>query len=409
MDQSQEKKGMTSLIYFVLFCVCLATMNVINRYYVFMYIALGLFVLLKPRRKFYLDILPILLLFVLAISWVIFSPDSTISIFGVVKPFTYVLCYIMGSSLIKDDNEYSLDSTPYKLFYKTVFVVALGSFIHYLLNWISNFGSLSRNTTDIWSGEAMAATGQASLACLSLALAIACLFSKNKVSIKIVSIITIVLVLVYNLVLSGRTLLLLTLVILAIAFLHKVIRQKKGRLKTIVIVSLVIILLLSAYLFNVFGIKTYIEESPLFDRFFSEDSNMDLDEDDRMNRKMYYLSNFDKHLFGGVHFRHEVGFSHDLYLDTYDEAGVFAFIAVVAYVILTVWHLIKCVRDKSLPFAFRQIVLCVYVAIYIEFFIEPILQGMPWLFASFCLIDGYVAGVLRHNKMVRKNQVQEKI
>ncbi len=408
MDLSQRKKGTTPLMYIVLFLVFLASMNVISRYYVFMFVALGLF-FLKPRRKLYFDMVPTSLLFVLGISWVLISPDSTISIFRVVKPFTYLLCYIMGCAMIRDDTGYSSDNTPYNLFYKTVLAVALGAFAHYIANWISNAGTMNRNTVDIWTGEVMAATGQASLACIPLALAIACIFCKNNTFIKIASIVTVVLVLMYNLVLSGRTLLLMFLAIIAIALGHRLIMQKKGSLKVLVIFIVIVLLLLALYQTNAFGIKSYVEESPLFDRFFAEDSSLELDEDSRMDKKLYYLNNFADHLFGGANMRKVRGYAHDLYLDTYDEAGIFAFIAVVAYILMTVWRLIQCVKDKSLPFAFRQIVLCVYVAMYIEFMIEPILQGMPWLFAAFCLIDGYVCGILSHHKTVKTNQMQEKV
>ena len=408
MNLSQRKKGTTPLMYIVLFLVFLASMNVISRYYVFMFVALGLF-FLKPRRKLYLDMVSISLLFVLGISWVLFSPNSTISIFGVVKPFTYLLCYIMGCAMIRDDTGYSSDNTPYNLFYKTVLAVALGTFAHYIANWISNAGATNRNTVDIWTGEVMAATGQASLACIPLALAIACIFCKNNTFIKIASIVTVVLVLMYNLVLSGRTLLLMFLAIIAIALGHRLIMQKKGSLKVLVIFVVIVLLLLTLYQANAFGIKSYVEDSPLFDRFFAEDSSVDIEEDVRMDRKFYYLENFAEHLLGGVHFRKDVGYAHDIYLDTYDEAGIFAFIAISAYMLISVFHLIQCIKDKSLPFAYRQIVLCTYVAIYIEFMIEPILQGMPWLFAAFCLIDGYVAGILRHNKMIQNREIQEKV
>lgn len=400
MDLSQRKKGITPLMYIVLFLVFLASMNVINRYYVFMFIAFGVF-FLKPKRKIYLDTIPILLLLVLGLSWVLFSPDSTISILGVVKPFTYLLCYIMGCAMIRDDTGYSSDHTPYNLFYKTVLAVALGAFAHYIANWITNAGTLERNTIDIWTGEPMAATGQAALACIPLTLAIACIFCKNKTFIKIAAIVTVVVVLMYNLVLSGRTLLLLLLAITAVALGHRLIMQKKGSFKVLIVFIVIVLLLLTLYQSNAFGVKSYVEESPLFDRFFAEDSSMELDEDGRLDKKLYHLNNFTEHLFGGAHSREVRGYAHDIYLDTYDEAGIFAFIAVVVYVLITVWRLIQCIKDKSLPFEFRQIVLCMYVIVYIEFMIEPILQGMPWLFAAFCLIDGYVASILRHNIQVK--------
>ena len=92
--------------------------------------------------------------------------------------------------------------------------------------------------------------------------------------------------------------------------------------------------------------------------------------------------------------REQVGYAHDLYLDTYDDAGIFAFVGVVAYIVMTLVRFFRCITAKNLPFAFRQVVFCIYLVVYIQFMLEPILQGCAWLFAAFCLLDGYVARLL---------------
>jgi len=396
------------LSYIVLVFFALATMNVINRYYYFVFFAVFLFCL-KRSRKFYLDDVPLVFLFVLAVSWAIFSPSSMDSIFGILKPVAYILCYIVGASMIEDDSCYSEDELPLKLFYVMIVMVAAGSFVHYILNWITNTDSAYRNTVDIWTGTNMAATGQASFACLPLGLAIGALFCKNGLAVKIASIITIVLILGYNLVLSGRTLIVMFLAITALAFLHKLFTLKSGKIRLLFIVVAVIVLLVLLYRFDVFGIGSYIESSPMYDRFFAENSDMELNEDGRIELKLYHISNMDRFLFGGAHIREEIGYSHDIFFDTYDEAGVFAFLAIIGYLLTSMSHLVKCVKDSTLPFNFRNIVLCVYFVIYMEFMVEPILQGMPWLFATFCLIDGYVSRILHQNKMVFDGRIQEQV
>jgi hypothetical protein len=247
----------------------------------------------------------------------------------------------------------------------------------------------------------MAATGQAALACLPLGIAIACLFIKTNRKFKIASIITIIIVLGYNLILSGRTLIVMFLTITALSFLNKLSTKKTNMLKPLIIILAIIILLIFVYQANIFGVKSFIEETPIYQRFFAEDNSTELDEDERLDKKLYHIKNFDKVIFGGVHNRAEIGYAHDIILDTYDEAGILALIGVLGYLIISFIHLVKCFKDKSLPFEFRNVVLCVYVIIYMEFMVEPILQGMPWLFASFCLIDGYVGRILIYNRNLR--------
>lgn len=400
----QLSKTRMPIIYITLLFLGLAAMNLIGRYYYFSFIAF-LFFSLKPNRKFKIDTIPVIMLFLLSVSWVLFSTDTTESIFGLVKPFTYLLCYIIGASMIEDDDDYGADKMPLKLFYIVTVFVAAGSFIHYLLNWYINagtvLGSADRNTVDIWFKIPMAATGQSALACLPLSIAIACLFAKTNRIIKVASIATILLVLGYNLILSGRTLLIMCVVLLAIGFLHRFSMQKKGRWRLILIIVAVIVFIIYAYRANLFNIRTYIEQSPVYERFFLEDSNQGIDEDSRMRKKLYHLENMDRYIFGGAHIRQEIGHAHDILLDTYDESGVFALVGMIGYLLVSIVHLVKCLTNKSLPFEFRNIILCVYVTVYIEFMVEPILQGMPWLFATFCLIDGYVSRILRYNKVLR--------
>ena len=192
---NQISKTKIPIAYVAILFFALATMNVINRYYYFAYLAVAIFCV-EYNRKFRLDKIPIVLLLVLAVSWVFFSPNSTDSIFGILKPFTYVLCYIVGTSLLNDDMEYSEDKLPLKLFYITLIAVAAGSLGHYLLNWLSNAGSMDRNTVDFWSGTVMAATGQAALACLPLGLAIGCLFGEADGKAKGAAVVTVLLVVV---------------------------------------------------------------------------------------------------------------------------------------------------------------------------------------------------------------------
>lgn len=398
MEQSLKPphKGIP-ILYVILFFVCLASMNLINRYFYCLFIALGFFCLRKGS-KVYFDPLSFFALLVLALSMILFSPNTVVSPTGLLKPFTYVFCFIMGMGLFEGGTFDERGESGYRGFYLLVTVIALGLLIHYALNWYINFDSYeSRNTIDVWTGEVLAATGQAAIACIPLALAIACISSECRRLFKVFAWITIGIVLGYNLILSGRTLLLMTLLLALLAFFHRFLVVKQGRARTVLIVLIGIAVGLLIYEFNVFGVRSFIEDSPLYDRFFATDSTMEFNDDQRLDRKWYYLQNLYRYPFGGTHLRDIVGYSHDLYFDTFDEAGVFAFLAVIVYVLRSVGTLINCLKDKTLPFALRQIGFCVYVGIYIVFFLEPILQGMPWLFASFCMLEGYLHRLIHHN------------
>ena len=385
----------------ILLCVFLAALNIFNRYYYFTFIAFFLFVV-KPNRKFYLSPSSLALL-LLGAFWAIFSPYTSASVFGIVKPFSYLLCFVMGLGLSDDAKLAEGETVSFNIFYKLAIVLGGGTLFHYFLNWITNLdvsSSIDRNTIDIWTNEPLAATGQATLACIPLALAIAALFAPIAKKWKVVASGTLLIILVYNLVLAGRTLILLTIITLGVALLFTLIVKPTGKIKTLVICLALVILLGSLYIGNFFGIRSLVESSPFYDRFFTENS-MDIDTDYRLDRKLFYFQNMHKYPFGGAHIRAQRGYSHDLFFDSYDEAGIFAFLPLIFYMIASLIHFIRAITAKHLPFSFRLTVFCLYLVLYMQFWLEPILQGCAWLFASFCFLDGYVTRVLAATKPTR--------
>lgn len=156
----------------VLFFIFLGALNFIGRYYYCVFIAFFVF-LVTPQRKIRIDFSLIILL-ALGISILIFSPSAQNSFTSMLKPFTYVICYIIGYSIL-DENFNMEDSN--KTLTSVIYVIAAGTFFHFFVNMITNIGSQDRNTIDFWTNEAMSATGQASLVCITLGVIISFLFS----------------------------------------------------------------------------------------------------------------------------------------------------------------------------------------------------------------------------------------
>lgn len=371
--------------------IFLAMLNTINAYYYFVFIGFGIFVLRRESKMIINGSFCALLM--LAVSFVVFSPNYSYSLLGMLKPFTFFMCYVMGCGLFESEKK-----EPHQLlksFYTTCICVVSGSFVHYLLNWLSNLSNLgTRNTIDFWTKTVIAATGQAPLACLSLALAIACLFSNVSKKIKLACFAVLIVILAYNLVLSGRTLFIMAIIVFFVAFVHKLRDKKANKLKYVVTVVSVILIIVTIFNLNIFGARSYFESSQFYERFYGDESTTELDEDGRMDKKIHHIKNAPEHLFGGSNMHEQLGYAHDIYLDTYDEAGIFALLSLLIYIVATIYRMIRCVRSKDLPFELRQIVLCVYAILYIQFMTEPILQGVQWLFASFCVIDGSLSRLL---------------
>ena len=399
---SNENIVRSIFLVLILFCLFLGSLNLINRFYYCIYIAALLFVMV-PGRKLHFD-KSFLMLLIFATSLLIFDSSYQTMVTSMIKPFTYPLCYIMGLSLFpKEESNLDLSHSE-KQTSVVIYVASGGVMLHFVLNMLTNRGANTRNVIDFWTKDEMSATGQATLACLMIAVAAAFLFSKSGKLKKTIAIASLAIILAYNLILAGRTIFLLILIVFAVALLYVIYENKRVKangktVKLIFAITSVLMLLILLYSSNAFGIRDTLESSNFYNRFFDKNSTQAIDDDSRLENKIYYIEHFFDRMLGGGHIRREFGHSaHDLYLDVYDEAGIFALISIVFYILYSIGRAIKCIRSNNISFETRLLILCIYLIVNIQFWLEPITRGIPWLLATYCLIDGAVNSLLSKEK-----------
>ena len=376
--------------------IFLAALNFIDRYFYCVYLAFFV-MLVTPKRRLRFSYSSIFLLG-LAISMLIFDPDSRNGITSMLKPFIFFIAYTMGLSFLGQENSLEEDYTFTR---NIIYAVAGGAFVHFALNLVINWGSLSRNTIDFWTQSVLGATGQACLACICVGIIAAFLFSNVTRKQKLLALGLLAVILVYNLVLAGRTLLSLMIIMCVVAFLYKNVTYKREIIKNTLLLLAAVILVLILYNMDFMEIKTSFEQSNFYARFWGEHDE-DLFGNIRLESKKIYLQNMLDYPFGGNQIKSQYKrYAHDLYLDTYDESGIFAFSFIVAYMIASIVRLVQCVKSERMTFEMKQLILCVYVVINIQFWLEPIMQGMPWLFASYCIIDGTVSYLLHKERLIK--------
>ncbi len=369
----------------VLVLLFLASLNFVTRYYYWIFIAFAVF-LVTPGRKIRMN-LSAGILIILGIAMTLFDPESHKSFTNLIKPYVFAIAYIIGFGMADPHDDHTENIERIK---KVIYVSAFGLFLHYVLNMITNFGALERDTVDIWTRSVLSATGQASLASMCVGIAAAFLFSKTSLGYKIVGITFSVLILLYNLVLAGRTLLFMMAIMFVLAYLYQTIYYKKNLIKGFIWIGIVVTILLIMYNMDLFHIKSMYEASNFYLRFFARNETT-LIHDSRLGFKLQYLSEMLNYPFGGGHIRAKIGFyAHDLYLDSYDQFGIFGFAMIVIYIVSSLVRMVRCLRRPELSFFVKQLIFCVYIVLNIQFWIEPIMRGMPWLFMLYCLIDGTV-------------------
>lgn len=385
-----KKISLTKLNNFgFLLCVFLAAVNVMNRYYYCIFIAFAFF-LFQPGQKLRLNWSTLFML-VFSLSLLVFDPKARESITNMLRPFTFFLTYTMGISILRRNTSFE---EKQRQVVGVILLLAGGTLCHYFLNMVTNLEATDRNTVDFWSDSVLSATGQACLACMAVGVIAATLFSSVRLKWKLLAGALCVLILGYNLVLAGRTLLVLLVILLVVAFVHRGIERRSRFWKTLLMGALVLTAVVLAYRADVLGARSAFEESNLYQRFFGKNTSQLLNSG-RMIRKKMYLQYFWDYPLGGSNILRMTGeYSHDLYLDTYDQAGILALLSIAAYILASLGRLWKALRNPVIGFPLKQLLLCMYVAMNIQFWMEPILLGVPWLLASYCMMDGMTAYLL---------------
>ncbi len=382
------------LIFSMLF---LAAMNFQSKFFYFVF---GSVIAMAAFRR-YLIADPVSLIYLALGGWMaVYNYDEgALSMIRCFAPFCF---YIVGMNLTTDNNKKPYSQDELKEFnkwgYLMLIVISVGSFSHYLMNFIYNFGhNLGRNTNDIWTGSVMAATVQNALAALMIGLALAMFFLPKKKWYLVASALILLLILSYNLILSSRTLFVIILILSVVGFAYvRLNKLSSDNNKIALFAGLICVLAIGiAFAFNVGGIKDYLFDSLLFSRFDSDSLSALLDDGTRTNAKLGFIKEGYKYPMGGLHLRAKYSFAHDLLLDGYDEYGIIALLLMIGMLITGIKSVFDTVKTSVYSHEFRLSLLLIYIAVLLEFTVEPIIEGMPWLFACFSLINGCASGLNR--------------
>ena len=331
------------------------------------------------------------MLLLVSLSYFVFGSVGS-DVKETIKNFMFPMAYIIGFGMLKNKDDFPKGLVKVKAVFA---VLATGMFLHFFCNALININSRDRNVYDIWNRLPLSATIQAALACAMIGLSTAVLFANTSILKKILAAGALTIIVAYNLALGGRAIFALIIIAFLVALIYKNIKTPKKLIKNLLIISLVVVLIALLFLIDFFGVRSFIEGTAFYNRFFGEDS-MSLGQDARLGAKIFYLKNMFKSLWGGQKLKALYGLhAHDLYFDTFDQAGIFALVGIISYVILSIVRLIKVLRSEIVSSNMKLVLLCIYITIHLQFWLEPIIQGVPVLFVSYCIMDGAVTALLK--------------
>ncbi|WP_423998826.1 hypothetical protein [Maribacter sp. IgM3_T14_3] len=292
--------------------------------------------------------------------------------------------YLLGKLISNKINNFE---NIYKILLLIATIYSLIALISVLLN-IYNVGfyQVNRDVSMIWSHDPMNATGMAAYLFANMCLPGIILFSfkKNKHSENLILILIYALSLIAVLRLGSRTQLGITLITLFVSIFYFLAKQSIVK-KAISLIMLTVFTILSI---------SYISINSKSDIFSAYADRMDSKKygagtaGGRTERWTKSIENLiDKPLGWDVT---EFGYSHNLWLDAARVGTVICFILLVWFSIRSTINVYKVTKNKILPLRLKNLTLIYFIAFYLQFFVEPILDGSIQLFVFYCLFQGII-------------------
>lgn len=293
--------------------------------------------------------------------------------------------YLLGKHICKKIDNIK-ESYKFLIIISIIYsIVALVS-IH--LNIIQNgFVQINRDVSMIWSNEPVTATGMAAYLFANMCIPALLVFNFKKELLRenIILIIVYILSLMAVLRLGSRTQIGISLLTLFISILFSISKQNVVK-KVISIITIVSLTFIS------FTYLTINKKSDFLSAYA-----------DRMDSKKYGASTaggrterwtksldnlIDKPLGWEIS---DFGYSHNLWLDVARSGTVIAFIILVLFSLRSLLNTKNSISNKHISFLpYKKIVMVLSLAFYLQFFVEPILEGSLQLFIFFCFFQGLI-------------------
>lgn len=312
-------------------------------------------------------------------AYVLFGAFSIRGIeFYLVAP---ILCYLAGYMILYVNEQ---KERTVSLF---LFSILLGLSTHALLNFIINVGRERWQLEDFFSGGIRAATGSGFLNTMALSLLAYFLLIEKRKLLKLLGTALFVIALLYAFLLGTRTQFVIFFVVSAVIvvlYLHesRSIKVRRRVLSALILLAVVIVV---AYQRDFLNMRSTILDSNLFYRF--TDSATEGSDEYRISSVLTGFINTLEHPFGGLS---DLSYYHNMWLDVGRVGGLLPMLFLLLYSIVVFYHVVLLFCKKELSKNTRYLLLSIYIAVFINFFTEPVLEGMIDFFLMFCRVNGLV-------------------
>jgi hypothetical protein len=335
-----------------------------------------------------------LILLAFSILYWLASTGSLADIFPTLAyPMAYLAGFLLAAGPTDEEGRFSAVITG----------GVVGATVHGALNAATNFQEYGwdlpgRVLPDYWTQEPLTATLQGTLFIPLAGFVFYSLWSRSghRTRRVLLTLLGLAVAAGYNLATASRTLFVVAALTFGVCLLAALRTRPRAALALVFSAGVASLL----YSQDAFSIRSLVEESALTRRMAQADAT-NLGGDPRFARWQYIIDHFWDHTNGGQQFRAVIGYAHSLWLDAYDVAGLPSLILLLCFSIAALALLVKVIRSPLIASPLKFLVGGAWVALLAQFMTEPILYGVPYLFALFCLMVGAADGLVRDIPIIR--------
>lgn len=293
-----------------------------------------------------------------------------------------VMAYIIGWTC----ND--LSENPSDGIKNCVVALTLGFGTNVVLNYFANIGHTRYQLVEFWTGQVRAATGSGFLNTFIVSLVLYTIIYEKRIWLKIILSVLTVFSLLYMFMLGTRTQFIVLFVVLIVGVLVYMYQKHKmlGVFKSLMIFTICTAVILCMYIFNVFHLADFINSSNIANRYYDK-VGLSHSNQGRIEAFIEGVQGLFLYPFGGLH---SESYRHNMWLDIGRVSGLIPFIIMIVFSCITFNHMLKMFKNRNSDSAMRFLILCLYIGVMINFFVEPIMEGLLNFFLGFCVVNGMI-------------------
>lgn len=307
-----------------------------------------------------------------AVSLILFDEKE------VVKSFVYFLAFVVGYK------GYRAAENKQQYIERVIFFANAGLVCNLIITYYINMiviGHIEgqRVLYSFWTNELMAATLPGLMSSFPIAYSFYCFFCKQEWIYRVLGVISIGIVILINMNTATRT----PFVLMGVVYLFMLYELFKSKVVKHKIRLILILIVVGLYL--IYKILPNLADSALVQRFDDEGV-----ETSRNDITIEFISKMLDYPYGGSEISANIhSLAHNFILESYDMYGMFFFIPMIVLFILMGKRFLKILRIKNKDHI-TLLLIVIYLTVFIQIMLEPVISGYPQLIWVLFMIDGIV-------------------